>query len=53
MFVAFGVLVGPDDAPLHPWAGLAQRVVLAVWFPCMIVLALRLLRVTRAAEAPR
>jgi hypothetical protein len=44
MFVAFGVLVGPDDAPLHPWAGLAQRVVLAVWFSCTIVLALRLRR---------
>jgi hypothetical membrane protein len=44
MFVAFGVLVGPDDAPLHPWAGLAQRVVLAVWFSCTIVLVLRLRR---------
>jgi hypothetical membrane protein len=53
MFVAFGVLVGPDDAPLHPWAGLAQRVVLAVWFSCTIVLALRLLRVVRAADPQR
>jgi hypothetical membrane protein len=48
LFVAFGVLVAPDDAPLHPWAGLAQRIVLLVWFPCTIVLALRLLRVERA-----
>jgi hypothetical membrane protein len=53
MFVAFGVLVGPDDAPLHPWAGLAQRVVLAVWFSCTIGLALRLLRVIRAADPQR
>ena len=53
MFVAFGVLVGPDDAPLHPWAGLAQRVVLAVWFSCTIVLALRLLRGIRAADPQR
>jgi hypothetical membrane protein len=53
MFVAFGVLVGPDDAPLHPWAGLAQRVVLAVWFSCTIVLALRLLRVIGAADPQR
>jgi hypothetical membrane protein len=53
MFVAFGVLVGPDDAPLHPWAGLAQRVVLAVWFSCTIVLALRLLRVVTAADPQR
>jgi hypothetical protein len=48
LFVAFGVLVAPDDAPLHLWAGLAQRIVLLVWFPCTIVLALRLLRVERA-----
>jgi hypothetical protein len=33
---------------LHPWLGLLQRVVLAVWFPCVIVLALRLLRVARS-----
>jgi hypothetical membrane protein len=53
LFVAFGVLVGPDEAPLHPWAGLAQRVVLAVWFPCTIVLAGRLLHAARTADAPR
>ena len=53
MFVAFGVLVGADDAPLHPWAGLAQRVVLAVWFSGTIVLALRLLGVLRAADPQR
>jgi hypothetical protein len=53
MFVAFGVLVGADDAPLHPWAGLAQRVVLAVWFSCTIVLAVRLLGVLRAADPQR
>ena len=53
MLVVFGVLVMPDDAPLHPWAGLAQRVALAVWFSCSILLALRLLRIARAADAPR
>jgi hypothetical protein len=53
MFVAFGPLVGPDEAPLHPWAGLAQRPVLAVWFPCTVVLARRLLQVARTADAPR
>lgn len=38
--------VVPDDAPLHDWAGLHQRlVVLVVIFPCRIVLSLRLLRV--------
>ncbi len=47
MFVATRVLVVPDDAPLHTWAGLAQRTVLAVWFPCTLVLAHRLWRVAR------
>jgi hypothetical membrane protein len=51
MFVAFGRLVAPDDAPLHPWAGLAQRVAIAVWFACTITLALRLLRAARTANA--
>jgi hypothetical membrane protein len=51
----FGVtlaLVVPPDAPLHSWGGLVQRVTLAVWFPCMVVLGLRLLRVARAAKEP-
>ncbi len=53
LFVANGALVIPDDAPLHPYAGLVQRAVLAVLFPCMIVLALRLLRVTRVPRRQR
>ena len=48
-FVALGlpILVVPDDAPLHQWAGLYQRLVLAVWFPCLITLALRLRQIAR------
>jgi hypothetical membrane protein len=53
LFVATFALVIPPDAPLHGWGGLLQRVTIAVWFPCTIVLALRLLRVARAADAPR
>lgn len=45
LFVAIRVVVVPDDAPLHPYAGLAQRAALAVLFPCMVVLGLRLRRV--------
>ncbi len=48
-----GGLVRPPGAPLHPWWGLFQWVLLAVWFPCTVVLALRLLRVARAAETSR
>ncbi len=45
-------LVIPDGAPLHEWAGLAQRLtILLVLFPARIVLSYRLLQVTRAAAA--
>ncbi len=44
-FVAMGALVMPDDAPLHDWAGLAQRgLIVLVVFPCRITLAVRMLR---------
>jgi hypothetical protein len=53
LFVLMGAFVVPEDAPLHAWAGLAQRtVLLVVLFSCTVILALRLLRVTRAADAP-
>ena len=46
LFPLMGVLVIPDDAPLHDWAGLAQRfIVLVLLFPARIALAIRLLRV--------
>lgn len=46
-FPFMGVLVIPDDAPLHDWAGLAQRmIVLAFLFPARIALAVRLLRIS-------
>jgi hypothetical protein len=39
-------LVFPDDGLLHQWAGLIQRItILAVLFPCRVVLAVRLLTV--------
>jgi hypothetical membrane protein len=44
--LAGGVLFMPDDAPLHDWAGLYQRVlVLAILFPSRVVLSLKLLQV--------
>lgn len=43
-----GVFVVPDDAGLHPYFGLAQRlVVLGIIFPCWVLLARRLLQVAR------
>jgi hypothetical protein len=41
-------LVLPDGALLHDWAGLIQRItVLAVLFPCRIILGVRLLSIAR------
>ena len=34
-----------DDTPLHPWAGLLQRVLCAVWFTLLSVVAVRFRRV--------
>ncbi len=50
LFFALGLLALRAGAPLHAWLGLLQRLVLAVWFPCIIVLALRLRRL--ATETP-
>ena len=48
LLLAGAGLVRPSGAPLHPSWGLFQWALLAVWFPCTVVLALRLLRVARA-----
>jgi hypothetical membrane protein len=53
LIVAGGGLVRPPGAPLHAWFGLFQWVLLAVWLPCTVILALRLLRVARTVEVPR
>jgi len=53
LLLAGGGLVRPPGAPLHPWWGLFQWFLLATWLPCTVALALRLLRVARAADAPR
>jgi hypothetical membrane protein len=50
LFVMMAGLAVPSDGMLHSWFGLLQRVVLAIWFPCLIVLAVRLLRITRGAS---
>lgn len=44
LFLATSRLAVPDGAPLHDWVGLLQRATLAVWFPCTILLALKLRR---------
>lgn len=48
-FVVLGRFAVPDDAPLHDWAGLVQRaVIMLVTFPCLVAVAARLHRISRA-----
>jgi hypothetical membrane protein len=49
--VVGAVFVRPEAAPLHDWAGLVQRMVLAVLFPCRVALGIRLLSITRTHPA--
>jgi hypothetical protein len=53
LIVVGGALVRSPGSPLHAWFGLFQWVLLAVWLPCAVVLALRLLRLRRVVEGPR
>jgi len=50
-FFAMGAFVMPDDAPLHDYAGLGQRLlILLVVFPCRVTIAARMLRLSSAAS---
>lgn len=51
-FVLLGRLAIPDGAPWHPYAGLAQRVVIVtITFPCLVLLAARLRRLADARSS--
>lgn len=45
------LLALPADAPLHPWWGLFNWSAITLWLTCTLVLALRLMRVARAAPS--
>ena len=42
LFVVVGFFAVDPGAPFNSWAGLLQRVLVAIWFSCLIVLARRL-----------
>jgi hypothetical protein len=50
LFFAVAYSLEPGS-PLRPWTGLVQRVLVAVWFACTFVVALRGLR-SDTVEAP-
>ena len=50
-FVLMGAFVMPEDASLHDWAGLGQRViVVGILFPCRVLLGVRLRAVAGVPE---
>ena len=51
-FVLFAFARLPE-APLHLWAGLVQRLAVAVWFACTMILGFRLLRLSKKADGTR
>lgn len=44
LFIVVGGFAIDEGAPLHRWAGLLQRVLVTVWFVCLLVVARRVLR---------
>jgi hypothetical membrane protein len=53
LLIVGGTLVRPSTAPLHRWWGLFQWVLLALWLPCTVVVAFRVVHLARAAEVSR
>lgn len=49
LFVVLGAFAIEDGAPLHPWVGLLQRVIVLVWFTCTATIAIKALRTHRGA----
>ena len=45
LFVVLGAFAIEDGTPLHPWAGLLQRVVVLLWFACTTTISFRALRI--------
>jgi hypothetical protein len=50
LFVIVGGFAIGEGTPLHRWAGLLQRVLVVVWFACMMVIARRAQRAAREPE---
>ena len=51
LFVLVGGFAIGEGTPLHRWAGLLQRVLVVVWFSCLVVVARRFLQLARPEDA--
>jgi len=52
MFVVLGGFAIEAGTPLHQWAGLLQRVLVVIWFACILVMARRVMRIGRETASP-
>jgi hypothetical membrane protein len=58
LFIVVGGFAIHEGTPFHSWAGFLQRVLVVVWFACILVIARRVLRLARerrlvSATVPR
>lgn len=52
LFVVVGGFAIGQETPFHRWTGLLQRVLVVVWFACILVMARRALRLARESSLP-
>jgi hypothetical membrane protein len=52
LFIVVGFFAIDEGMPFHRWAGFLQRVLVAVWFACILVMARRVLRFAREDQLP-
>lgn len=50
LFIVVGGFAIAEGTPLHSWAGLLQRVLVATWFACILVMARRALLLARESR---
>jgi hypothetical membrane protein len=50
LFIALGAFAIGEGTPLHPWAGLLQRVLAFIWFACIITISFRSLGIARRKD---
>ncbi|HVG84620.1 MAG TPA: DUF998 domain-containing protein [Vicinamibacterales bacterium] len=50
LFIVVGGFAIGEGTPLHSWAGLLQRVLVVIWFACIMVMARRALRLARESR---
>jgi len=47
LFIVLGGFAIEEGAPFHRWTGLLQRVLVVIWFVCLLVMAQRVLHIAR------